>query len=151
MKKAIDTPMPAEPEGPDACFCLAGRRSARFITRIFEAHLEPVGMTSSQFSILSILKHYPGVTVVELARRMEMDRTTLVRTVRPLKDDGCVVEGREKLGRAVTLHLSAHGAKRLDEGYPFWEAAQRDFEERVGKLEAARFREFALSVTSHQD
>ncbi|BEU26562.1 MarR family transcriptional regulator [Paraburkholderia sp. 22B1P] len=151
MKRVNHLPMPAEPDGPDACFCLAGRRSARFITRIFEGHLGAVGLTSSQFSILSILERYPDITVVELARRMEMDRTTLVRTVRPLKDEGSVVEGREKLGRAVTLHLSAGGVTRLDEGRALWEAAQREFEERVGKLEAARFRELALSVTSHQD
>lgn len=151
MKKVNRIPMPTEPDDPDVCFCLTGRRSARFITRIYEGHLEAVGLTSSQFSILSILARYPGSTVIELARRMEMDRTTLIRTVRPLKDEGSVAEGREKLGRAVTLHLGARGVERLEEGRPFWEAAQREFEERVGKLEAACFRELALAVMSRND
>ncbi|WP_144140283.1 MarR family winged helix-turn-helix transcriptional regulator [Paraburkholderia sp. BCC1884] len=147
MKKA-NTPTLTDLDGPDLCFCLAGRRSARYVARIYESFLEPAGITSSQFSILSILDYYPGMTVAELADKMEMDRTTIVRALKPLKDQGFVVEGDEKRGRAAILQVGPSGMDKLDESRPYWDAAQLAFEEKVGKGIAARFREMAISVIS---
>lgn len=144
MNKASKPSVSFDPDSPDVCYCLAGRRSARFLTRLYETHLAPLGITSSQFSILSLLEYYPGITVVELAGRMEMERTTLLRTVKPLKDQGLVVEGSEKQGRAVLLYLSEAGLKMLVDARPCWEAAQREFEEKVGTISAARFRKMAM-------
>ena len=127
--------------------CLS-RRSARFLTRLYERYLEPAGLTSSQFSILSLLEHRPLMTVAEVADGMEMERTTLVRALKPLKEAGLVVEGDEKLGRAVKLNISSLGTKKLNVGRPYWEAAQRAFEVAVGKENAARLRQMTLAVTA---
>lgn len=150
MKKPGRTSTLVDLDSPDVCYALAGRRSARFVTRIYESHLEPVGITSSEFSILSLLDFDPGVTVAELARRMEMERTTLVRALKPLRDAGYVTDGDEKLGRAVTLVATKGGLRKLAQAKPYWEAAQKAFEERVGKAEAALFREMALAAVSHR-
>jgi DNA-binding MarR family transcriptional regulator len=151
MNEVSGTQAPIEVEGPDLCYCLAGRRSARFLARIYETYLEPAGLTSSEFSILSILEHFPGITVAELARRMEMERTTLVRALRPLKDRAFVVDGDEKQRRAVILRIAPSGLKKLDDAKPHWEAAQEAFERKVGKMDAARFRGMAITTVSRQD
>jgi DNA-binding MarR family transcriptional regulator len=135
-------------EGPDACYCLASRRGARFLTRLYEHRLAPSGLTSSQFSILSLLDYQPGMTVVGLANRMEMERTTLVRTLKPMKEAGLVAEGAEKQGRAVTLHMTKAGARKLAEGRPYWEAAQREFEDKVGPNDASQLLRMTLAVTT---
>lgn len=134
----------AELTGTDLCYCLASRRSARYLTRLYERHLAPSGMTSSQFSILSMLEHRPHMTVTELAGAMEMERTTLVRSIKPMKEVGWIAEGGEKLGRAVLLDITQAGRRKLKQGRPMWEAAQLEFEQKVGKEAAAQLRSMAI-------
>jgi DNA-binding MarR family transcriptional regulator len=135
-----------EIEGPAECYCLASRRSARFLTRLYEQHLRPSGLTSSQFSILSYLDHRRSMTIVELSEVMEMERTTLVRTLRPLKDAGLIGEGSRKLGRASTLQNTSLGAAKLQEATPMWESAQRAFEAQMTPDAAADLREIARTM-----
>jgi DNA-binding MarR family transcriptional regulator len=151
MKKPGKARAQVDLDSPDVCYALAGRRSARFVTRIYESYLEPVGITSSEFSILSLLEFDPGITVAELARRMEMERTTLLRALKPMREAGFVADGDEKLGRAVTLLATKNGLTKLAEAKPYWEAAQKAFEDKVGKAEAALFREMALAAVSHRE
>ena len=138
-------------KGPDQCYCLASRRSARYLTRLYERHLVPSGMTSSQFSILSFLNHTPDMRVAELAHAMEMERTTLVRTLKPMKDLGWIEEGVEKVGRAVVLGVTQAGLERLRQGRPLWQAAQKAFEQDVGKEAAAQLRRVALMALSRTE
>ena len=151
MKKPGGTSPSVDLDSPDVCYALAARRSARFVTRIYESCLEPAGITSSEFSILSLLEFTPAITVAELARKMEMERTTLVRALKPMREAGYVCEGEEKLGRAVTLVVSKAGLRKLAQAKPYWKAAQKAFEERVGKAEAAVFREMALVAVSRRE
>jgi DNA-binding MarR family transcriptional regulator len=106
-------------------------------------------MTSSQFSILSFLDHMPNMTVVALANAMEMERTTLVRTLKPMKEAGWIEEGAEKLGRAVVLGITRTGLRKLQQGLPMWRAAQKAFEQGVGKDAAVLRRSVALASFSH--
>lgn len=137
--------------GPDQCYCLASRRSARHLTRLYERHLAPSGMTSSQFSILSFLYHKPDMTVAELANAMEMERTTLVRTIKPMKDAGWIEDGPEKIGRAVILGISPGGLEKLEQGRPLWRAAQEAFERQVGNEAAAQLRSLAITSFSRAE
>ncbi|BBA40089.1 MarR family regulatory protein [Burkholderia contaminans] len=100
---------------------------------------------------MSLLEFTPAITVAELARKMEMERTTLVRALKPMREAGYVCEGEEKLGRAVTLVVSKAGLRKLAQAKPYWKAAQKAFEERVGKAEAALFREMALVAVSRRE
>lgn len=140
-----------ELKGPDQCYCLASRRSARYLTRLYERHLAPSGMTSSQFSILALLAHTPNMTVADLADAMEMERTTLVRTIKPMKEAGWIKEGAEKLGRAVVLVITRAGHQQHRRGQPFWQAAQAAFEREVGRQAAAQLRSVAVKALSRTE
>jgi DNA-binding MarR family transcriptional regulator len=137
--------------GPNQCYCLASRRSARHLTRLYERHLAPSGLTSSQFSILAFLHHKPDMTVAELANAMEMERTTLVRTIKPMKDAGWIEVGSEKIGRAVVLGISKRGLKKLEQGRSLWMAAQAAFERQVSKEAAAQLRRLAITSLSRAE
>ena len=138
-------------KSPDQCYCLASRRGARYLTRLYERHLAPSGMTSSQFSILSFLDHTPDMTVADLAHAMEMERTTLVRTLKPMKDLGWIEEGAEKVGRAVILGITRAGLEKLRQSRPLWQAAQKAFEQDVGKEAASQLRRMALTALSRAE
>ncbi|MGA7817148.1 MarR family winged helix-turn-helix transcriptional regulator, partial [Caballeronia sp.] len=58
--------------------CFAIRQAARHISQLYERHLSEVGITPTQFSIVSALDTTPDMTMAELAEAMVMERTTLV-------------------------------------------------------------------------
>jgi hypothetical protein len=62
------------------CHCLAARRTARAITRDFEAKLRPHGLRATQFSILAALALKDPIPVSELAWGLGLERTTLTRS-----------------------------------------------------------------------
>jgi DNA-binding MarR family transcriptional regulator len=135
-------------EGPDLCYSLAARRSARYLTRLYDRHIASTGLASSQFSILSMLECYPGISVAELARTMVMERTTLVRALKPLQEAGWVQSESAGPGRALRLSATRAGLRKVAEALPAWQAAQAEFEATFGQARAARLRDDILDVAS---
>lgn len=121
------------------CNCFAARQAARALTRDYERHLAPSGLTSSQFSILILIDERPGVGMRELADELVMDRTSLVRALKPLQRDGLVAVGAAVAGgpRQNALSLTPAGLAKLTEAEPLWNKAQTEFVERFGGAEAA--------------
>jgi len=54
------------------------------VTRIYDTHLQPVGLTLTQYSVLSNLARGGPPSVNGMAEMLGMDRTTLTRTLKPL-------------------------------------------------------------------
>jgi DNA-binding transcriptional ArsR family regulator len=84
--------------------------------------------------------------VVELARKMVMERTTLVRALRPLQDAGLVLSEIVRPGRALELSASPAGLRKIAEVLPLWEAAQKEFETTFGRGRAIRLRNDILEI-----
>ena len=61
----------------DLCNCSAIRKAARHVTQFYDQSLSGVGITVTQFAILSRLGHHGPLTINDLAARLAMDRTTL--------------------------------------------------------------------------
>ncbi len=127
-------------EALELCYCQAARRSARFLSRMYDRHLAPVGINIQQLSILGAIAHNPGLLTADLADRMVMERTTLVRALKPLREAGLVISERSDTGRSLTLTVSRRGYKVVAEAMPLWEAAQQEFETQFGSGNAATLR-----------
>src|ERR1700743_1177991 len=120
----------------DACFAI--RQAARYVSQIYDRHLANVGLTITQFSLLNRLKRTGPMTMKQIAELMRMQRTTLVRTIQPLRRDGLVTsEATGADARALSISLTAAGAERLSAGRPHWYAAQAEFEHSFGEQRAA--------------
>ena len=120
------------------CNCFAARQAARALTRVYERHLAPSGLTSSQFSILVAIDDVPGIGIRELSDELVMDRTSLVRALQPLQRDGLVaVSASEADPRQKVYVLTPAGMTRLEKASPLWEQAQAEFVRRFGGEEAA--------------
>jgi DNA-binding MarR family transcriptional regulator len=128
----------------ELCNCFAVRQAARHLTRLYEQQMAEANLTSAQFSILVLLDENQGLTMSEVAQAMVMDRTTLLRALKPLQRDGLVTSRRQQEGagdpRSLVLEMSPSGAKRLKQAMVLWSAAQRKFEASVGAARAARLR-----------
>ncbi len=113
------------------CVMLRVRMTARAVTKHYEAYLAASGLTGAQFSLLAALKVGPGLTATDLAERLAIDRTTLVRNLEVLERDGLLVSAKD--GRARRKTLSKAGAKALAEAMPLWRKAQDALIEKLGE------------------
>jgi DNA-binding MarR family transcriptional regulator len=131
----------------DLCNCFAARQAARHVTKLYERHLSAAELTSAQFSILVALNEAGELTMNELAKALVMDRTTLLRAVKPLQRDELVSTraGTDDV-RQLVFSVSAAGGRRLKKAVPLWNKAQQEFEAVIGTHEAARIRRDLLAL-----
>jgi DNA-binding MarR family transcriptional regulator len=133
-----------------SCNCFAIRQAARHVTKLYERHLAAVQLTSAQFSILGALGEGGAMTMVDLARVLVMDRTTLLRAMKPLqREDLLKSASSPEDPRQLVFSLSAAGLRKLKEALPLWKKAQEDFEAEVGEREAARLRRSLLALAKN--
>jgi DNA-binding MarR family transcriptional regulator len=130
----------------DDCFAL--RQAARHISKLYERYLSEAGITPTQFSILRTLSRCPDLTMAELSKAMVVDRTTLVRTLKPLLRRGLVAAPAEAQGTRLHVLLTARGLAKLGEASIHWAAAQARFEQRFGKHEASSLRDELYRMTN---
>ncbi|MCG5077692.1 MarR family winged helix-turn-helix transcriptional regulator [Paraburkholderia tagetis] len=137
----------------EECNCFALRQAARFVTQLYERHLSQAGVTAAQFTILSRLAGRPDATAAELADDLVMDRTTLVRALKPLQRDGLVLAfAAEHDTRTLVYRLSADGARRYEKAHTLWLDAQAEFEQHMkrDRARALRAELFALTHAAAQ-
>jgi DNA-binding MarR family transcriptional regulator len=131
----------------DECNCFALRQAARYVTQLYERHMAEVGLTAAQFTILAKVDRLPGLTMLDLADTMVMDRTTLLRALKPLQRDGLVVASAAPHdARALVFALSARGRATFERACIAWQAAQDEFEQGYGRERAAALRGELFSV-----
>jgi DNA-binding MarR family transcriptional regulator len=137
----------ASTERLDSCNCFASRKAARLITKLYEDHLAPAGVTSSQFALLSHVDEVGQASIRELVDALAMERTSIVRALQPLERDGLALQApdREDARRNV-VRLTDAGRKRLQQAIPLWQAAQAEFERRFGSALAQQMRESVSSL-----
>ncbi|TYC51221.1 winged helix-turn-helix transcriptional regulator [Rhodobacterales bacterium] len=111
------------------------RKAARAVSRHYDRLARQVGMTAGQFSVLVSVCKGDGETTGELAQRLSMDRTTLVRNIALLERDGLVLSASTADGRGKCYRLSDKGAKLLQEALPLWRKAQGDVMGQLGEDE----------------
>jgi DNA-binding MarR family transcriptional regulator len=131
------------------CNCFAIRQAARHVTKLYEHHLADVHLTSAQFSILGALGEAGPMTMAELASALGMDRTTLLRAMKPLQREDLLKSGAGTADpRQLVFSLSSAGVRRLKEALPLWGKAQEAFEAGIGPREAARLRGSLLALAN---
>lgn len=106
------------------CHCLAARRRAREITRLYEEKLRPHGLRATQFSVLAALAQKGPTPLGELADVLGLERTSLTRTANRMEDEGWLTEGESSDARVRTLTLTTAGREKVHSAYPAWREAQ---------------------------
>jgi DNA-binding MarR family transcriptional regulator len=129
--------------------CFAIRQAARYVSHIYDKHLAQVGLTTTQFSILTRLKRLGPLTASQLAEAMVMERTTMVRAIQPLQRDGLVVSAPSEVDRrALSISLTELGVQKHASAVAPWNAAQEEFEQRFGAERAASLRHELFAMTN---
>jgi len=120
------------------CTCMRLRRTNRTMTQIYDQHLAPAGLTSSQFGMLArlhgaSLQGKAALPIGTLADLHGIDPTTLTRNLKLLLAARLVRDGRDAADRRVrTVALTDAGRKRLIGAVPEWRKAQHRVESALG-------------------
>jgi len=107
------------------CVCFNLRRVTRAVTQFYDSEMRRHGIRPTQGSILSSLQAKDSWNMAELSDWLGMDRTTLVRNLRPLQRDGLVQISGGGRGNRVEMAITAKGRKQIEKLTPAWKSAQR--------------------------
>ncbi len=84
--------------------------------RHFMQSFKFLGMTQKQVSVLWLVSDHPGIAQAELAKRLQLDRATVMAIVNRLARRKFVVRGESETdGRMQTLKLLPAGGRALQE------------------------------------
>lgn len=106
------------------CTCFNIRRVSRVLTQFFQSEVRQPGMRSTQAPILRTLQAKSGWSMAELSEWLGMERTTLLRNLRPLQRDGLVRAKGGGRGGHVMVEITDQGRKAVAATLPGWRAAQ---------------------------
>ncbi len=133
---------------PSVCNCTNMRRASRALTQLYDKLLEPSGLKVTQYSLLNHLKRLGPLTMNELSRAIRLERTTLVRKLKPLEKMGLVGMSAEENSQARLVHLTERGQAFLAAAAPYWAQAQQVVEELFTPEELAVFKKALQKVES---
>ncbi len=111
----------------DAALCAAFvlRRATRLLNRVFDQAMAPAGVTSNQFSILTVVKRHPKATISALSGILLMERSTVLRNVDTLQRAGLVaIEKDVEDARRLIVKATQQGLAVWHEAWPLWQRVQ---------------------------
>jgi len=135
---------------PGECFVGAARKASRRLTQFYDDALEPCGLRSTQYSILSELARFAGPpTLAELASALVSDRSGVGHNLRPLIRDGYLAleQGAEDR-RQRRIVLTPQGELKYREARALWRSAQDEFLAVYGKDHSESLRAALLDVAN---
>jgi DNA-binding MarR family transcriptional regulator len=110
-----------------SCAAFNFRRTARAVTRLFDLALEPSGIRSTQFAILTAVAKFQPVSISRIGDILVLDPTTLTRSLRLLQKQGLLEISPRSTRRHRFLNLTDAGAKSLALAIPMWRKVQAEF------------------------
>jgi DNA-binding MarR family transcriptional regulator len=100
------------------------RQATRAVTAQFDAHLQPTGLRATQLNLLMAVETGAATTITDLAEILAMDRTTMTRNLKLLRDRGLVEPHR--------IALTVEGRRSAAIALPLWEQVQARFVASLG-------------------
>jgi len=125
------------------CYCGTLRQATRTLTSMYDDHLAPAGIRSTQYTILQTLDYVHAARIRDLEEILAIDQTTLTRGLALLARRGLVAVVGRPSGREKSWGLTADGKATVAEAKPLWEAAQSEVRKLLG---ADRTRELHADV-----
>ncbi|MHC1772165.1 MAG: MarR family winged helix-turn-helix transcriptional regulator [Flexilinea sp.] len=133
-------------KGSSLCNCLNMRRASQAITKLYEKYLEPSGLKISQYSLLKTIERLEPVCVSDLADEIRLDRTTLVRNLKPLEEKTMILDISRKGSRNRQWILTEIGKEKLRSAELLWREAQDQIGRSLGEQNLATLTSLLLKI-----
>lgn len=121
------------------CHCITLRRAANAITEYYDRAFQKLALTTSQYSLLKNLGRLETASTSELAEKVNLDRSTLVRNLKPLQERGLIMDQAKKNTRNHKFVLTDEGYALLEKAVPLWEQAQKEIRAYLGEENVEQF------------
>ena len=108
-----------------SCIATRVRQLSRIITRVYDDAMRPLGITASQFTLLTQLAQQDGITAVEIGHSLDIEKSTLSRNLKRLLALGLIIMDPPAGRRGRGLHLTPKGQAVIKDAYPVWVEAQQ--------------------------
>lgn len=122
---------------PQGCTNLKLRQLGRMVTRHYDRYISKAGLKNTQYALLSHVVKLGPIRPGDLARRMQMDASTLTRNLQPMVAQGWLTVGEGENARSRLVEATAAGQAKRAEGQRAWKAAQQALNERLGLQQVA--------------
>ena len=106
------------------CLAVRVRLLNRTITAIYDDALRPLGLTAGQLNVLVIIAKRGPISPGEIARRLNMEKSTISRNLARMRDNGWITVTAGDSGHKQRLTLNRRGKALLKRTLPAWEEAQ---------------------------
>lgn len=117
------------------CLCFRSRRTARAITRAYDAALRPTGLQATQVTLMNAIALGPdgAQPMGRLSDFLALELSTLTRNLQALERAHLVKIGRSDTDRRVRIVcLTSAGKVRLTEALPLWQKAHGEIVTALG-------------------
>jgi len=118
-----------------ATTCIAGRLRLlnRVVTNLYDDALRPFGVKLSQGNILAVAAKLGVARPAEVCAILELDTSTLSRTVERMVSNGWLEILPDDDGRSHPFRLTDKGKQVMEKAIPAWEKAQAEAKKLLGQ------------------
>jgi len=120
------------PTKPQGCTNLKLRQLGRMVTRHYDHYMSSVGLKNTQYALLSHIVKLGPIRPSDLAKRMQMDASTLTRNLQPMSAQGLLTIGAGENARSRLVEATAAGLALRATSQRAWKAAQLALNARLG-------------------
>lgn len=131
---------------PSRCYCTNIRRATRALTKFYDETITASGLKSPQLSLLNHLKRLGPLSITDLSREIRLERTTLVRNLKPLVERGFVADAPGKNARVRRVRITEAGLEVVEKALPLWNEAQGFFENYLGDEDIVRLNKLLSKI-----
>ncbi|QWK77014.1 MULTISPECIES: MarR family winged helix-turn-helix transcriptional regulator [Brucella/Ochrobactrum group] len=114
------------------CFCILLRQAARKSSSVYDRALAPLGINVAQFSLLRKIARAQSISLTELARLADLDRSTMGRNAKVLQRMDLIEQTPGEDHRETHIALTSTGRDLVERGGPLWDQAQDEIEAKLG-------------------
>lgn len=120
-----------------ACTNLKLRQLNRMVTRHYDAFISASGLKSTQYALLSHVARLAPIRPVDLAKRMQMDASTLTRNMQPMIAQGWLNITAGNDARSRLVETTAAGRAKHTQAQLAWKTAQASLNQQLGAARVA--------------
>ena len=110
-----------------SCICISLRKAANHISKLYDHELSALDIKITQYSTLKNIKDLGNPTINDLSRKLDLERTTVLRNLDKLKKVDLISYKKNDISKIKVITLTVNGIKKLKEAEVIWEKTQQKF------------------------
>jgi MarR family transcriptional regulator, lower aerobic nicotinate degradation pathway regulator len=128
------------------------RRAHQISISIFEQECQGIKLTPVQYGILTVLHTLPGIDQTCLARKLGLDKVTILRVLRDLENRSLITRSSHPCDkRSYSLTLSSHGQILFKESQKHVNAAYTKLASGLTEVELSKLLKLLKKFNSSLD